>query len=196
MHVVTATFLIQAAAAADTVVMELSTLQKVLAVAEIGAVLLAYVLMGALLFAVLKMAKAVEAAKDKIDDVRKDIRELIDNGNKIVAKGNAIVDSVRKSVDGVAGTVDTATHRAQRAVSDLADRVDEFNHTLSLVQSETQTAVVGALAAIKGVKAGLGAMRGRRRPKADLPRADDNGDGFEEEASPRPRLKRRAHARH
>lgn len=191
MHVVT--FLFQAAAAADTVVMEMSTLQKVLAVAQIGAVILAYVLMGALLFAVLRMAKAVEAAKDKIDDVRKDIRELIENGNKIVAKGNAIVESVKRSVDGVTGTVNTATHRANRAVSQLADRVDEFNHTLSLVQSETQNVVVGALAAVKGVKAGLGVIkgRGRQRSRRDLPREDD-GDGHDH--SPRPRLKRRAHA--
>jgi uncharacterized protein YoxC len=190
---------LQIAGAADTVITkvvatELSTLQKVLAFAEIGAVLLAYALMAALLFAILKMARAVEAARDKVDDVRKDVRELIDNGNRILERANSIVESVKSSVEGVTDTVDTANRRAHQAVSDLADRVDDFNRTLTLVQTETQDAVVTALSAIKGVKAGVGALRGRRRPKAKAAIPPDDADGDGRATTGRPRLKRREHA--
>jgi uncharacterized protein YoxC len=196
MDLLTPALFFQVASAADTVVArvvatELSTLQKVLAVAEIGLVVLAYVLIGALLFAVLRIAKTIEQAKDKLEDVRKDIRELVENGNKIVAKANGIVDSVKSSIEGVQETVDYTNQRAQQAVSNLADRVDEFNNTLSIVQTETQNVVVGALSAIKGVKAGVSAMTRRKRARPVTPPVDRNGDG-RVEAPARPRLKRRA----
>jgi uncharacterized protein YoxC len=197
MHVLIPAVFFQVAAASDTLITrvvatELSTLQKILAFAEIGLVVLAYALVGGLLFAVLKITKTIEEAKDKLEDVRKDVRELVENGNKIVAKANGIVDTVKSSIDSVHETVETANQRARNAVSNLADRVDEFNNTLTIVQTETQDAVGTALAAIKGVKAGLGAFTRRKRTRATVPADDLNGDG-QLGAPVRPRLKRRVH---
>src|SRR5436190_24259296 len=113
MHLLSPALFLQVAVAHDTVLTrivetELSTLEKILAFAQNGAVVLVYVLLAALVFAILKMAKTIEQAKDKLEDVRMDIRELIDNGNKIVAKTNSIVDTVKSSIDGVQETVDNA----------------------------------------------------------------------------------------
>jgi uncharacterized protein YoxC len=196
MPLLTQTLLLQAAAASDTVITrlvgsQLSGLQKVLAVAEIGAVVLAYALIGALLFAALKVAKAIEASKDEIKEVRRDIHDLVRHMNGIVESSKGIVDSVRHGIEHVQETADYANQRVKRAVGDLADRVDEFNRTITLVQSETQDVVIAALSAVRGVRAGMTALK-RKRPKET--RGETGNGDFRVDTPARPRLKRRAHA--
>lgn len=197
MPVLTTMLLLQAASSSDTVVArvvatQMSGLQKVLAVAEIGAVLLAYALLAALLLVALKVAKALEASKDEIKEVRRDIHDLVKHMNRIVESSKGIVDSVKNGIENVQGTADYANRRVKRAIGDLADRVDEFNHTMTLVQTETQDVVVAALSAIRGVKAGVGALRKRKRRLADNDTDSPNEDP-RVDAPARPRLKRREH---
>jgi uncharacterized protein YoxC len=186
--------LLQVAGAADTtytriIGTELSGLAQALAIAEIGAVILVYVFLGVAVFALLRLQKGVSEAREKLDGVQRDVRELVESGNQIVAKATGIVESVRASVDSVHETVEYANRRAQRAVSDLADRVDEFNRTLALIQSDTQNVVVAALSAVRGVRAGVHAFKTGRRAR------HVEGNGETPEALPsRPRLKRRAPA--
>lgn len=196
MHTLISGIVLQVAGATDTVLMrmvpgETSAFDKILGVAQMGAVVLAYVLMGAAVFAVFKLQKSFEGAKSSLDEVGRDIKELVDNANAISRHATSIMEDVKANVDGVSETVAVANRRAQQAVGDLADRVDDFNRTLGLVQTETQDVVVGALAAIKGVKAGVRALGRRKRAKAAPPSNDVNEDG--NVAVPaRPRLKRRA----
>lgn len=197
MDVLNPTLFFQVAAASDTLLArvvgaELTALQKVLAVAQIGLVVLAYVMVGALVFAALKVAKSIDAAKDKLEDVRSDVHQLIGKADAIVTKADSMVESVKSTVDGVTDTVKRANRRAHAAASDLADRVDEFNRTLSLVQTETQDGVIAALSAIKGVTAGVSALR-RGRGKGKAVREDSRGDERKDRPT-RPRLKRREHA--
>jgi hypothetical protein len=190
-----AVLFLQVAAAADTVLMrvvpgETSAFQKVLGVAQLGAVLLAYVLMGAAIFGIIKLYRSFEAAKSSLDEVGRDLKELVDNANSISRSATSIIDSVKDNIEGVNQTVEIANRRAQRAIGELADRIDEFNRTLSVVQSETQGAVVAAFSAIKGVKAGVSALRSHRRRKAEV-RNDNGSDDLPVAPTGRPRLKRR-----
>jgi uncharacterized protein YoxC len=185
---------LQVAGATDTtytriVGTELSGLAQALAIAEIGAVILVYVLLAVALFALLRLQKGVNEAREKLDGVQRDIKELVESGNKIVTTATGIVESVKSSVESVHETVDYANRRAQRAVSDLADRVDEFNRTLALIQSDTQNVVVAALSAVRGVRAGVNAFKSGRRAR----HVDGNGEPPDALPS-RPRLKRRAPA--
>jgi hypothetical protein len=97
---------------------------------------------------------------------------------------------VKSTVDDVHETVEYTNKRAQQAVGDLADTVDDFNRTLTVMQSETQGVVVAALSAMRGVSAGVKALK--RRPGRKKADEDRNGDE-RVEAGARPRLKRRVH---
>ncbi len=79
----------------------------------------------------------------------------------------------------------------------LADRVDEFNGALGIVQEDTQSVIFSALAALKGVRAGLSALRNGRRRKGGRHREVERERSHRDQDAPidsddRPRLRRRA----
>jgi uncharacterized protein YoxC len=153
--------------------------------------LLTVLLMVGGVLALIRLRKSFEAAQSSLDGVSKDVRELVDATNRIAQDFAGVSDSVRKSASGLSDTVDYANERARRAVSQLADRVDEFNGALAAVQHDTQNIVVSALAALKGVRAGMNAIR-RPRRKHDRDGRVDVDDDEAPDLPARPRLRRRA----
>jgi uncharacterized protein YoxC len=155
--------------------------------------LLTVALMVGGILALIRLRRSFEAAQSSLDEVSKDVRELVDATNRIAQDFAGVSDSVRKTAAGLNDTVEYANERARRAVSQLADRVDEFNGALAAVQHDTQNVVVSALAALKGVRAGMDAIR-RPRRKRDRENPDDgfDVDGDAPDLPARPRLRRRA----
>jgi hypothetical protein len=200
--------LAQASALPDTVLMrmvppEANGFQHLIAVAQGGAVLLVYVLVIAAIWAVIRLRRSLEGARASLEGVGRDLRALADNANRISHSVAAVAASLERDVASVHETVEYANRRARHAVSVLADRVDEFNGALGIVQEDTQGAIFSALAALKGVRAGLAALRsgrrgrgGRRRDAAD--EAGVHADADEDapiDLGERPRLRRRAPAK-
>lgn len=201
MPLILALVVTQLASASDTAVVRViaptpSALDRVLMVAEIGAVLLAYVLVAGVVFAGLRARRSLDSARESLDAVGKDLKELADNANRISHSVTQMAETIRRDVDEVHSTVEYANRRARTAVTTLADRIDRFNDTVGVVQKDTENVVFAALSAIKGVRAGVAAMRGRR-PKRGRPRSAARRDDDELDTPPdlpaRPRLRRRAH---
>jgi hypothetical protein len=167
--------------------------QTVIAIAGSAAVLLPYLLFGTAIWAAFRMRKSFDAARSSLDEIGRQLGALTDNANRIAADVASVTDTMRTQVDSIHETVEYANRRARHAVTVLADRVDEFNGALSAVQQDTQQVIVTALAALKGVRTGVSALRKHKRAR---PEPDDSVDADDDETPPdlpaRPRLRRRA----
>lgn len=192
--------LLQGSAIADTQIVRLippdpTGAQQAMAVATVFAVLLPYLIFGAAIWAALRARRSFEQAKLAVDGLGARLETLTDSANRIAADVASVTNSVKDNVSAMADTVDYANQRARDAVSGLADRVDEFNHTLAVMQRDTQQMAVAAIAAFRGVRAGVDALRAPKRRRAAT--AEPAGEEPEEqEVAPdlpaRPRLRRRA----
>ena len=184
--------------AADTVIAKIvlpepSWFEQVIAIASGILTLLPFALLIVAIWVAFKLRESFERARESLTDVRTDIRELIGAANRISEDVAGMSSSVRSSVDALNETVTYTNTRARQAVSRLADRVDAFNDALEVVQEDTQSVIVTALSALRGLRAGVAAMRKptrrrRRREEPDVPLDDDD----EPADYPRPSLRRRA----
>src|SRR5262249_4964091 len=162
-------------------------------VAGSAAVLLPYLLFGAAIWVALRVRKSLESARVALDEIGKQLSSLTQYANEIAGDVAAVTETVRTQVDSVHETVEYANRRARHAVTVLADRVDEFNGALATVQQDTQQVLVTALAALKGVRAGVSALRKQRKPRVPDPGEAALGDDDTPPDLPaRPRLRRRA----
>jgi hypothetical protein len=160
----------------------------ILMVAAIGLLAVAVV-------AAIRLRVAFESARASLEQVGGELHELVTSANRIGADFTNVSETVRTTVDSLGETVTQTNERAQRVVSRLADRVDAFNDALELVQDDTQDVIVTALAALRGVRAGVAALRKPVRKKRRDARPEDDGDDDEPPDLPvRPRLRRRARA--
>jgi hypothetical protein len=153
----------------------------------------------ALIWMAIRLRKSFDEAQASLAEMRRDLHELVDRASKLAENAAAVAVTVREEVGHVRETVDYANRRARHAVTALADRVDEFNSALAAVQRDTQGVLVTALAAARGIRAGVSAMRKRpRRPQpADMAYAHDDADDDSEppaDLPARPRLRRRVRA--
>jgi hypothetical protein len=195
----------QSSALPDTVLMRLvpsqaTGVQQFMAAAQAGAVLLVYVLVIAAIWAVIRLRRRLHGALDTLEAVGRDLRTLAENANRISSSVAEVAASVRSDVATVHETVEYANRRARHAVSVLADRVDEFNGALGIVQEDTQGVIFSALAALKGVRAGLAALRGTPGGRGGRRRGKSVRGTHADEETPidlaeRPRLRRRAPAK-
>lgn len=192
----------QAGAVRDTVVMRMvppapSAMQEALMIAAIAGVLLAYAALGAAIWAALRLHRGVVDAKASLDEVGKNLRDLTEHASKIAQNVEDVSSTVRTDIAAVHDTVDYVNRRTRHAVTQLADRVDSFNDALESVQQDTQSAIVTAVAVLKGVRTAMGGLR-RRSAAADEPDdeepmldAGDEDDYDTPDLPERPRLRRR-----
>jgi hypothetical protein len=205
MLIATAVSLLQGRTLPDTTVVRMVPVeptgaQNAMAVATILAVVLPYLLLAIAIWAGLRARKSFEHARVALDGVGARLRDLSDNAGRIASDVANVTHAVQANVVSVNETIEYANQRARDAVSALADRIDDFNTTLGVVQRDTQDVVVTALAALRGVRAGVRAMR-RTREDSRHKRAKLDGDEVEadEDVPPdlpaRPRLRRSARKR-
>lgn len=167
--------------------------QTVIAIAGSAAVLLPYLLFATAIWAAFRMRRSFEAARSSLDEIGRQLGALTEHANRIAADVASVTETVRTQVDSVQDTVEYANRRARHAVTVLADRVDEFNGALSAVQQDTQQVVVTALAALKGVRAGVSALRKQKRTRPEPEQvAEPDDDETPPDLPARPRLRRRA----
>jgi uncharacterized protein YoxC len=178
----------------DTVVMRMvppdpSWFQQITGVASGITSLVPYALAIGLIYVAVKLRSSFDETKTALTSSKQDLKDLADAANRMAQDVAAVAEMVRTDVAKVHDTVDYTNRRARHAVSNLADRVDSFTATIEAVQTETQDVIISGLAALRGVRAGVAALRkkptSRRHPALD----DDRDD-----PPARPRLRRRPRA--
>lgn len=179
----------------DTVVMKMvppdpSWFEQVTGIASGITTLVPYALAIGLIYVAIKLRGSFDEAKEAMTSSKKDLKELADAANRMAQDVAAVAEMVRSDVAKVHDTVDYTNRRARRAVSNLADRVDSFTATVEAVQTETQDVIINGLAALRGVRAGVAALRGKPATRRQSALAEDDRD----DPPARPRLRRRPRA--
>jgi hypothetical protein len=159
-------------------------------------ILLTVALVAGLLLLMLRLRKTVDKLEARFDELSTDAKQLIERGKAVTESVADITAGIREEMVSIRETVEVTNRRARRAVSRLADRVDQFNGALEAVQRDTQGVIVSAIAAVRGLRAGVAAMRRKpRRPApAEITDDFDDDDGSLElarELPSGPRLRRR-----
>lgn len=146
-----------------------------------------WVIVALAVWMVLKLRDRADKAQASLDDVRADLKRLVESSANAAERVAEVAEAVQETVAEVKDTVDVANRRARRAVIRLADQVDELTAAMAIAQDTLQKPLVTTAAVLKGVRAGLAAFRA---PPAAGRRARDEDTDADDDV-PRPRLKRR-----
>lgn len=150
-------------------------LQILVLLLAVGALVSLILLLGA-------MRDGVRKLNASLDRLTSDTRPLLANANAIVDDAREMVATVKRDVsvvsDAAAAMGDTILDAAQVT----AQRVDEVNAVLDVVQDELEESAITAIAAVRGVRLGAHEMmsrlpgRGRqRRPRRDRGSGTEHG---------------------
>jgi uncharacterized protein YoxC len=180
----------------DTVVMRMvppdpTWFEQITGVASGITSLLPYVLAIGLIVVAIRLRSSFEETKGVLASAKEDLNQLAEAATRMARDVAAVAEMVRTDVAKVHETVDYTNRRARRAVSALADRVDSFTATVEAVQTETQDVIISGLAAMRGVRAGVAALRKKPAPRSRARLAVD--EDIDDPPS-RPRLRRRPRA--
>lgn len=124
-----------------------------------------------LLFAMRDGVRKVNATLDKLTQ---DTQPLLANANAIVGDAREMVATVKRDVGVVSGAAAAVGDTILEAAEATAQRVDEVNAVLDVIQDELEETAITAVSAIRGARLGTQAMfshlprrkKTRRRPDA------------------------------
>jgi uncharacterized protein YoxC len=100
-------------------------------------------------------------ADELLDKIRGDVEPITRHLHTITEDISHVTKVVRADVDKVSGTVTKANDRLLGAIDESEARLNEFNALLAVVQQEAESVFINAASAVRGVKTGAAAFRGR-----------------------------------
>lgn len=178
--------LVQAVSLPDTIITrtipDRGVLEWTSGVLEILVLLLAVGTLVSLILLLRAMRAGVHKLNATLDRLTADTRPMLANATAIVDDARQMVATVKRDVsvvsDAAAAMGDTILDAAQVT----AQRVDDVNAVLDVVQRELEESAITAIAAVRGARLGANEMlsrlpgRRRRRQRRDHDRGVDGAD--------------------
>lgn len=115
------------------------------------------------------MRDGVKQLNAALARITSDTRPMLANANAIVDDARAMVATVKRDVSAVSGAAAAMGDTLRDAADITAQRVDEVNAVLDVVQAELEETAITAVAAVRGVRLGAQEMlahlpgRGQKR---------------------------------
>jgi hypothetical protein len=159
-----------AQAAADTVVMIQARdgLETASMVASVVLTSIFVLILAALVFLLFQLRGIQRTVKELVGRLEKRADPIFDKGKEIAANVEFISGAVRTDVQHVSDSVQAVSARLNKASERMEVRIAEFNALMDVVQSEAENVFIGSTAAMRGVRAGARALRGRRVEEPEL----------------------------
>lgn len=162
-----ASLLNAAAVLPDTIIArmlpERGVLEWASGILQIVVLLLGVVVLVALTLLLLSMRTGVRALHATVDRITADTKPLLDNAAAIVGDAREAVAIIRTDVERASEAAHAIGEQVLHATDVMAQRVDDVKAVLDVLQQELEDTAVSAVAAIRGVRAGAGALSSRRR---------------------------------
>jgi hypothetical protein len=163
-----------AAVLPDTIVArmlpERGVLEWTSGILQIVVLLLGVGVLVALTLLILSMRSGVRALNATVDRIAADTKPLLNNAAAIVGDAREVVAMIRTDVERASEAADAIGEQLLHAADVTAQRVDDVNAVLDVLQHELEHTAVSAVAALRGVRAGASALSStRRRPRAPQP---------------------------
>ena len=124
--------------------------------------ILALLLLVILVAALFWTLRAAIAAGRRVDELFDDLRPMLQKAEETVESVRKTAQLVQEEVALVTAGVHESSERVKKTVSDLADRVDDFNDLLGKVHSRADTVATVAGSAIDVIAWGAQKLRERK----------------------------------
>jgi len=164
--------LIQALVLPDTIVARTMPVRGVFeyssGILQILVLLLGIGVLIALVLLLLSVKKGIEKLNETIDKLSSEVRPLIQNANEVIGDARSMVARVRGDVERVSDAASAVSDQLLYAAEVTADRVDDVNAVLDVLQAELEDMAISTVATVRGVSVGaklLGAAFGSRRTR-------------------------------
>lgn len=180
--------LLQKATAPDTVVALTVPVRGLFeyssGVLQIIVLLLGIVLLVVLVLLLTAVRHGIERLQTTIERLSAGVEPLLRNANDVAGDARAVMARVRRDVERVSDSAGAVSDQLLRAAEVTAERVDDVNAVLDVLQSELEEIAISTVSTVRGVSVGarlLGAAfgrrgrRGKRRPSRPerMDRRDD-----------------------
>ena len=165
--------LISVAASPDTIVARTMPVRGVFEYTS-GALQIIVLLLGvgvliALVMLVLTLRAGIDKLNSAIEGLAKDVRPLLTSASDVVADARHVVGRIRTDVDRVSKAAGAVTDQLLHAAEVTADRVDDVNAVLDVLQAELEDVAISTVAKVRGISVGarlLGAAFGSRKRRS------------------------------
>ena len=138
-------------------------------VLEILVLVLVVVLLGVLITLLLTLRKVLVKGQATVDKLVGDVRPIIQHAEHIAGDARAAVSQLRSDVERVTNAAGAVSDQLLDAAAVTAQRVDEVNAVLDVVQQELEDVAISSVATVRGVRTGASelasALSGRRSGK-------------------------------
>lgn len=154
----------------------MNTLQTVSMVANALVSIVLIVVLIAALPAFWRLRKTFLHIQESVDQLQADIRPLLQHATNVARNVDHATTTIKADVDDVSLTVREANERVRQVLTVTEGRLSDFNAFLRLVQEEGESLFLSAASAVRGVRSGAAAFRGRRKRRGtDLASVESDG---------------------
>jgi methyl-accepting chemotaxis protein len=173
-----ASLLLQAVTRPDTIIArtipERGLLEWTNGILQLIVLLLAVAAMIALILLFTAMRAGIRRLTETADRLAADAKPMLTQANAMVSDARSMVQTVRRDVERLSDGVGAVSDQLLDAAETTAQRVDEVNAVLDVLQDELENTVLTTAAAVRGVRVGAQALaagllgargEGRRRPR-------------------------------
>jgi hypothetical protein len=176
--------LMQAASLPDTIITRVipdrGVLEWTSGVLQILVLLLAVGALISLILLLQAMRDGVQKLNGTLERLNADTRPMLANANAIVGDAREMVATVKRDVAVVSDAAAAMGDTILDAATATAQRIDEVNAVLDVVQDELEETAITAISAVRGVRMGANALTsrlpGRGRRKRSHSDADSDQD--------------------
>ncbi len=166
--------LMQAATVPDTIVARTVPVRGMFEYAsgtlQILVLLLGVGVLVALVLLLLTIRAGIERLQTSVERLSEDVRPLIQSANEVVSDARAVVARVRTDVERLTDAAGAVSEQLLHAAEVTAERVDDVNAVLDVLQDELEDVALSTVAKVRGVSVGaqlISAAFGRgKRPEA------------------------------
>lgn len=138
---------------------------------------------------------AVQGMNKTLAKLTTDTAPMLANANAMVGDAREMVAMVRRDVEQVTDAAAAISDELLHAAESAAQRVDEVNAVLDVLQDELEGSAISAVATLRGAQAGArafaaelsGKKKRRRHTLPDAPRSDAPRSDVPRSAAPMPR---------
>lgn len=125
------------------------------------------VMLAALAWLLVTVRRSVLEMNSLLKQLAAETRPLIASATAVATDARAVVSTVRSNVERVTSAASAVSEQLLHAAETTADRVDEVNAVLDVLQEELEDTAIATVAAVRGVRIGARALTTRRRPPRD-----------------------------
>jgi hypothetical protein len=139
---------------------EPSTFQTIVTVANGILSIVACLLLVAVTVALLAGWRALRRMWTQLAIVQRDFGPVLTTMGRVVGNLEAVTATMRSDVDAIHATITDATEGTQTVIQTAGHRLARLDEVVGATQDEVEAALVDVVAAARGLRAGVAALRG------------------------------------